>query len=413
MNLTITPTRLQGTVTPPPSKSITHRMILAAALSEGESTICNAALSEDILATLRCAEILGATWNLEGSTLRISGCGGRQINRTEPLCFDCGESGSTLRFLIPIALALAGGGIFTGQGRLMERPLGPYLDLFREKGIDFEQTDSTLTVRGTLKSGEYRLAGNVSSQFFTGLLFSLPLLDGPSLIVPTTALESADYVAMTIDVLARSGVSVAATFTLPPQFSVSGGSSYHPFSAAVESDWSQAAFWYAANEMGSAVSISGMAEDSVQGDSIFPLWMRELRKNGTVTIDAAQYPDLVPPLSARAATMNGTLHVANIGRLRMKESDRITAITDTLSAIGADVSASADSLTIHGKDQLAGGISVDAHGDHRIAMMLAVAALRCAEPITVTGAECVRKSYPHFWEDYKSLGGIVHEYTGK
>jgi len=413
MNLTITPTRLQGRITPPPSKSIAHRMILAAALSEGESTIYNAALSEDILATLRCAETLGAAWTLDGSALRITGCGGRRIDCTTPLHFDCGESGSTLRFLIPITLALAGGGVFTGKGRLMERPQGPYFDLFRERDITFEQTGNALAVRGNLLSGEYRLAGNVSSQFFTGLLFALPLLDGPSLIVPTTALESADYIAMTIDVLHRAGISIGTTFSLPPSFSVSGGSPYRPFSASVESDWSQAAFWYAANETGSSVSISGMAEVSLQGDSIFPQWMENLRKNSMVTINAAQYPDLVPPLAARAATMNGTLHITNIGRLRMKESDRIAAIRDTLSAIGADISAGSDHIVISGKDTLPGDVRVDAHGDHRIAMMLAIAALRCAAPITVTGAECVRKSYPHFWEDYKSLGGIVHEHTGK
>ena len=413
MNLTIFPTSLKGTVTPPPSKSIAHRMILAAALSEGQSTIHNAALSEDILATLHCVEVLGASWKLDGSTLYISGCGRRRIDRTEPLRFDCGESGSTLRFLIPIALALTGGGTFTGKGRLMERPLGPYFDLFQEKGITFEQKDKTLTVRGTLQSGEYHLAGNVSSQFFTGLLFALPLLDGPSLIVPTTALESVDYIAMTVDTLSRSGISIASTFTRPPHFSVPGGSTYRPFSAAVESDWSQAAFWYAANETGSSVSVSGMAEDSLQGDSVFPQWMTTLWKNGTVTIDAAQYPDLVPPLSARAATRNGALHITNIGRLRMKESDRISAIANTLYAIGADISAGEDSLTIRGKTQLRGGISVDAYGDHRIAMMLAIAALRCEHPITITGAECVRKSYPHFWEDYKALGGIVHEHSGK
>lgn len=413
MNLTISPTSLKGTITPPPSKSITHRLILAAALSEGSSVIHNIAFSEDILATLRCAEVLGAAWKLVGGTLHMTGCGGRRIECSKPLCFDCGESGSTLRFLIPIALALAGGGIFTGKGRLMERPLGPYLDLFREKEITFEQKDNTLTVHGALQSGEYRLAGNVSSQFFTGLLFALPLLKGPSLIVPTTALESVDYIAMTVDALARSGISIASTFTLPPNFSVPGSSSYRPFSATVEPDWSQAAFWYAANEAGSSVSVAGMVKNSLQGDSIFPQWMEMLWKNSTVTIDAAQYPDLVPPLTARAVTMNGTLYITKIGRLRMKESDRIAAIANTLSAIGADISAGEDSLTIHGKKQLRGGVSVDAHGDHRIAMMLAIAALRCMNPVTITGAECVRKSYPYFWEDYKALGGIVHEHSGK
>ena len=413
MTLTITPTQLEGTVTPPPSKSLAHRMILAAALAEGESVIRNAALSEDILATLHGIESLGTTWTPEGSILRITGCGG-QKRFSDPLPrFDCGESGSTLRFLIPIALALRGGGIFTGKGRLMERPLGPYFDIFREKGIYFEQTNDTLTVHGTLPNGEYRLPGNVSSQFFTGLLFALPLTDGPSIIVPTTHLESADYIAMTIDVLEKAGISTAAAFTLPPRFSVPGNSIFRPVSTAVEADWSQAAFWYAARETGSTVTVSGMADDSLQGDSVFPEWMAQLRSGGEITINAAQNPDLVPPLAARASVMDGTLHITNIGRLRAKESDRIAAIADTLSALGAKISAGAGDITIIGQKQLQGGAVVDAHGDHRIAMMLAVAALHCEAPVTITGAECVAKSYPNFWEDYQSLGGIVHEHTGK
>lgn len=413
MILTITPALLSGTVTPPPSKSLSHRMILADALAEGVSVINNVELNEDIRATLRCAQILGAAWHYDHHTLRITGCGGKRIDRAELPHYDCGESGSTLRFLIPIALALTGGGVFTGNGRLMHRPLGPYFDLFREKGLHFEQTNNTLTIRGTLKSGKYYLPGNVSSQFFTGLLYALPLTDGHSLIIPTTHLESADYIAMTIDVLYRAGISVGTALTLPPHFAVPGNCAYAPLSTTVEPDWSQAAFWYAVSEMGSSVAVSDMADESLQGDSIFPLWMAQLRGGGEITIDAAQYPDLVPPLAARAATMDGILRITNIGRLRMKESDRITAIAETLSAIGAEVSAGAERLTILGKTSLAGGVTVDCHGDHRIAMMLAVAATRCKKPITLTGAECVAKSYPRFWEDYTSLGGIIHEHLGE
>lgn len=413
MRLTITPGLLSGTVTPPPSKSLSHRMILAAALAEGESVIDNVELNDDIRATLRCAQVLGAEWRYDCRTLCITGCGGKQIARAELPCYDCGESGSTLRFLIPIALALTDGGVFIGKGRLMERPLGPYFDIFREKGIYFEQNDNTLTIRGTLKSGKYHLPGNVSSQFFTGLLYALPLIDGPSLIVPTTNLESTDYIAMTIDVLHRAGISVSTALTLPPRFSVPGDCFYTPLSTIVEPDWSQAAFWYAANETGSSITVSGMTEESLQGDSIFPQWMTQLRCGGDVTIDAAQYPDLVPPLAARAATMDGILRITNIERLRIKESDRIAAIADTLSAIGANLSAGTDRLTISGKSALAGGVTVSCHGDHRIAMMLAIAATRCSKPVTLIGAECVAKSYPRFWEDYTSLGGIIHEHLGE
>jgi len=412
MKLTISPAALRGTVTPPPSKSLAHRIILSAALADGESAIEQVELSEDIRATLRCIKSLGASWTLSGSTLHLTGMGAVPFTSFELPHFDCGESGSTLRFMIPIALALCGGGIFTGQGRLMSRPLEPYLDIFQEKGIHFEQTDHALIVQGSLKSGEYRLAGNVSSQFFTGLLFALSLLKSPSRIVSTTALESADYVAMTIEVLRFSGISIDATQTPSPCFSVQNGS-YRPYSAAVEPDWSQAAFWHAAGEMGNAVTVLGMSQTSLQGDRIILDWLNKLRCGGEIVIDASQNPDLVPPLAARAVTMNGTLHIENIGRLRLKESDRISATADTLAALGADITAEENALFIRGKDRLNGGAALHCRGDHRIAMMLAIAATCCAEPITLSGAECVGKSYPRFWEDYKSLGGIVHEHIGE
>lgn len=220
MDVRIRPHTLAGAVTPPPSKSMAHRLLLAAALADGVSTVQNVALSQDIEATLRCMAALGASWEqADKSTLRVTGIGGKRKPFTELPRFDCGESGSTLRFLIPIALAVAGGGVFTGRRRLMERPQKPYFDLFDEKGISYEQTAGVLTVRGTLTPGEYRLAGNVSSQFFTGLLFALPLLSGGSTLVSTTRLESRDYVAMTRDALARAGVRVdgeAERFAVPP-----------------------------------------------------------------------------------------------------------------------------------------------------------------------------------------------------
>ena len=221
MDVHIRPHTLAGAVTPPPSKSMAHRLLLAAALADGVSTVQNVALSQDIEATLRCMAALGASWErTDKSTLRVTGIGGKRKPFPEIPRFDCGESGSTLRFLIPIALAVAGGGVFTGRGRLMERPQKPYFDLFDEKGISYEQTAGALTVRGALTPGEYRLAGNVSSQFFTGLLFALPLLGGGSTLVSTTRLESRDYVAMTRDALARAGVRVdgeAERFAVPPE----------------------------------------------------------------------------------------------------------------------------------------------------------------------------------------------------
>lgn len=416
MDLTIMPAKLRGTVTPPPSKSQAHRLLIAAALAAGESTIENAALSDDIRATLGCMEALGADWTLEGTTLRIRGAGGSTppaSTRGELPRLNCGESGSTLRFLIPVALALAGGGVFTGRGRLMERPQQPYFDLFREKGISFAQRDGALTVRGRLTPGEYRLPGNVSSQFFTGLLFALPLLEGPSVIVPTTPLESADYVTMTLQSMEQFGVAVPQTRSLPPRFLVPGGGRYVPRRAAVEADWSQAAFWYAAQVLGCDVAVTGMNEQSLQGDRAVVAHSRAIGDGGTVAIDVSGCPDLVPPLAAMGALMDGTLELRNAARLRLKESDRLSAVTAALTAMGADVTEGPDSLTVTGRPSLAGGCAVDCCNDHRIAMMAAVAAARCREPVTLLGAECVKKSYPNFWEDYRQLGGSIREHLGE
>ena len=316
---------------------------------------------------------------------------------------DCGESGSTLRFLIPIALAVAGGGVFTGRGRLMQRPQKPYFDLFDEKGIDYALTDGVLTVRGALKPGEYRLPGDVSSQFFTGLLYALSLLDGPSTIVSTTTLESEDYISMTVDAMARAGVRVekggdGRSYRVFP-------AQYKSFTDRVEADWSQAGFWYAAIALGNAVDIAGMNAFSVQGDMVVAAHFLRLTGEGDVELDVSGCPDLVPPLAGMAALRKGNTAIVNAARLRIKESDRLASVTAVLNALGAEVEEHPDSLTIRGKESLRGGVSVDCHNDHRIAMMAAVAATRCEQPVTLVGAECVKKSYPDFWEHYRMLGG--------
>ena len=393
MNLTITPVKLSGTVTPPPSKSQAHRLLICAALAGEGSTIHNLADSQDIRATRRCLAEL--TTN----------------RRTLPE-LDCGESGSTLRFLIPIALTLRGGGVFTGQGRLMERPQKPYFDLFDEKGIRYERKDNVLTVEGRLTPGEYRLPGNVSSQFFTGLLLALPLLDGPSAIIPTTPLESEGYIGMTLDAMREFGVDIASTRSLPPHYLISGGQKYRGAEVTVEGDWSQAAFWYAANCLGCTVDVRGVSQYSTQGDRVIESCCLELSQPGDTEIDMSGCPDLAPPVAAAAAVRQGTTRLVNAGRLRIKESDRLAAITAALNALGARVTEHPDSLTIYGRDRLAGG-TVDCCNDHRIAMMAAIAATRCREPVTLLGAECVAKSYPDFWEHYRMLGGVFHEHTGE
>lgn len=406
MNITITPRLLSGTITPPPSKSQAHRLLIAAALGQGDSVITNVSLSQDITATLSCMEALGAKvrW-LDETTVVLTGIGG--VKQRDIPHMDCGESGSTLRFLIPVALAVAGGGEFQGRGRLMQRPQEPYFELFREKGIQYSQQDDTLTVRGTLRPGVYRLRGDVSSQFITGLLYALPGLDGDSNIVLTTALESSGYIDMTIDALKQFGVEVQRT---AQGWQVPGNQRCRGRDASVEADYSQSAFFYAMAGMGSALTVTGMNPGSHQGDKVILEYEEQLDGAGEVTLDVRECPDLVPALAARAALRSGeTTHIVGAGRLRIKESDRLQSTTSVLNAMGAEVLEEPESLTIHGKANLRGGVTVDAWNDHRIAMMAAAAATRCALPVTITGAQCVNKSYPNFWQDYAKLGGALEE----
>jgi 3-phosphoshikimate 1-carboxyvinyltransferase len=400
MNVTITPTRLSGRLTVPPSKSQAHRLLIAAALAEGESRLSNLVMSQDMEATIRCLRALGALISPDGTA--VSGVRSGLAGELPQL--DCGESGSTLRFLIPIALAVAGGGVFTGRGRLMERPQEPYVELFREKEITFSQQGGVLRVQGCLTPGRYALRGDVSSQFFTGLLFALPLLNGPSELVSTTPLESAGYLDMTLQVLEMAGIRVERPS--PTVFQIPGGQRYCPMRATVEGDYSQAAFFLAANGAGSRITLDGLSTDSCQGDRVILDYAARLQAPGEVALDVRQCPDLVPALAVQAALRDGEVtRIVNAARLRIKESDRLQAVTRALNALGAQVEEQPDALQITGVSSLHAG-RADSCNDHRIAMMLAVAATRADGPVTVCGAECVRKSYPNFWEDYAALGGI-------
>ena len=386
MDIRIIPQKLRGAVTPPASKSMAHRAVLAMALAGGTGTLSNLSDSQDIQATKRCVAALKAP--------RPEG---------EPPFLDCGESGSTLRFLIPIALAVAGGGVFTGHGRLMERPQQPYFDIFDEKGIFYGQKGSVLTVRGTLTPGVYRLPGNVSSQFVTGLLYALPLLPGDSTIEITTPLESGGYVDMTLDMLEKFGISVQnknyAVFHIP------GNQVYQGRDITVEGDWSQAGFWYSANFLDNQVAIQGLNADSTQGDRVVASLYWKLAKPGDTDIDVSGCPDLLPPLAVMAAVRSGTTRFVNAARLRIKESDRLATTAALLNALGGHAEEGPDSLTVRGVPAFSGG-TVDGANDHRIVMAAAIAATRSSAPVTILGAEAVRKSYPSFWEDYKQLGGV-------
>lgn len=388
MDVRITPAALAGTITPPPSKSQAHRALIAAYLAGGVVQADQLPQSQDIQATRRCMEALLSP------------------GREAPL-LDCGESGSTLRFLMPVALALRGGGVFTGRGRLLERPQQPYFTIFEEKGIVYRREAGFLTLRGELTPGRYALPGNVSSQFVTGLLYALPLLDGDSVLELTTPLESRAYVDMTLEALGRSGIAVreeGARFRIP------GGQTYRPCPMDLEADWSQGAFWYAARFLGHPVEAAGLNPASAQGDKVIADFFRRLSGPEETELDLSGCPDLAPPLAAMAALRAGRItRLGNAARLRMKESDRISAVTQVLSALGAEVEEGPDSLTLRGKSRLPGGAAVSAHNDHRIAMMTAIAATRCTAPVVLTGAECVAKSYPDFWADYRRLGGKAEE----
>ena len=405
MDVQITPRRLSGVVTPPPSKSLAHRWILAASLAAGTSVIKNVSFSQDVEATLRCMEALGARWEAAEDALRVTGIGGDRRPFGDLPRFDCGESGSTLRFLIPIALAVDQGGVFTGRGRLMERPQQPYFDLFDQRGISHSLEDGVLTVRGSLSPGEYRLRGDVSSQFFTGLLLALPLLEGPSVVISTTKLESASYASMTMGVLARTGIQVRWSPALNG-FGVAPGV-YAPVEETVEADWSQAAFWYAAISLGSNLRLRGLKGQSSQGDAAVVGHAKKLALTGEVKIDLSDCPDLLPPLAVMAAVRRGTTRFTRAARLRLKESDRLATVAGMLKALGGAVSEEEDGLTVYGVSTLPGG-AVDGANDHRIVMAAAVAATRCQGPVTIRGAEAVKKSYPNFWRDYENLGGAVH-----
>ncbi len=381
MDIRVTPHPLTGEVTPPPSKSLSHRALMAAFLAGSVDRIANLASSQDIEATRRCMEALF------------------DIENGFP-CLDCGESGSTLRFLIPLSLILRGGARLTGRGRLMERPMEPYFDIFRKKSIHFEKSGQELTVTGTLTPGHYELPGDVSSQFVTGLLFALPLLAGNSEIVITSPLQSREYVTMTLEVLCKYGVAVKNQGF--QRFTVPGNQKYVPTDYTVEADWSQAAFWYAALCLGHPLEVLGLDPASPQGDKIAAAYSEALPD----TVDLSQIPDLLPPLSVMAAAKEGETRFVNAARLRMKESDRIASTAAMLRAFGVECAEGADFLAVRGTKELRSG-TVDGAGDHRIVMAAAILATRAQGPVTILGADAVNKSYPGFFDDFRRLGGIA------
>lgn len=401
-----------GTIRMQPSKSILHRALICAALADGKSELLNFAWSDDIQATVRCLEGLGlCRIAANGAVCTIEG--GLHLECHPEL--DCGESGSTIRFLLPLAMD-GEEHIFTGRGRLLQRPFGPYKRICEEQGIFFRQDENAITVKGKLEPGIFRLPGDISSQFVSGLLLALPQLDGDSTLQLMTPLESAGYVEITRSVQQLFGVR---SEKVPDGFEISGRQRYQSGTIAVEGDYSHATFFAVAAALAGEVELAELRADSVQGDkTVFDLladigagigWSdgKVTVSKGALqpfTVDVSQIPDAVPALAVLAAGINGTSRIQNAGRVRLKESDRLAAMAEELTKLGCRIAQTDDELLIYGTGQLKGG-EVSSHGDHRVAMALTVASLLTDAPVILENAEVVAKSGPQFFHEWQIIGG--------
>lgn len=403
-----------GTVNVPPSKSDVHRAIICAAMANGVSRISPVTLSNDIKATIGCIKALGADAVLENNVLTVDGT---NMYKNKTALLDCGESGSTLRFFIPIAAVGNINATFVGKGKLPQRPIGIFTEALPKAGtVCKTEGGLPLEIKGQLKSGIFEIPGNVSSQFITGLLLALPILEGDSEIVLTSPLESVGYIAMTIRTMKQFGVNIQAT---EKGWHIKGGQSYKTCDYTTDGDWSQAAFFMVLGAVSGKVTVKGVAKDSTQGDkkcaeilARFGAKVTQLDNEVTVekgklkaiTVDASQIPDLVPVLSVCAAFAEGTTKIINAERLRIKECDRLKATAELLNNLGGKVKELSDGLEITGVSSLKGG-NINGYNDHRIVMSAAVCAARSDEDITATFAMSINKSYPDFYIDYNSIGG--------
>ena len=428
MKIKIKPSTLNGTIEIPPSKSYSHRAVIAAALAESKdnrkSKIDNLKFSVDITATTDIMENWGAKINREESSLEIVGNSGKVVPRDKYV--QCNESGSTIRFLIPIGITNENELIFDGKGKLVDRPLDSYYRIFDEQEIFYKNENGKLPleVKGKLKAGNYEIDGNISSQFITGLLYALPLLDGDSKLIINKNLESKGYIDLTMEILKLAGIKIKNNDY--KSFEIKGNQKYKPFDYTVEGDYSQVAFWIVAGIISAnrdnEIKCLHVNKNSLQGDreiieivermgaklEIFYdyLIVKPSKTKGTV-IDISQCPDIAPILTVLGALSEGETRIINGERLRIKESDRITSIKTELNKLGANVNEEGDSLIIQGVEKFNGGVTVNAWNDHRIAMSLAIASSRCEKEIILEEAESVRKSYPHFWDDFVKMGGEI------
>lgn len=405
-----------GEITAIPSKSDAHRLLLCAALADAptEIVVGTGELSADIDATMACINALGGRVDKTNDTLCVTPID--RSARMAPVTCDCGESGSTARFLLPIAAVLGQSFPITliGHGRLPQRPFAPLCDALRTGGAQIERDLLPITASGCLRAGEYRIAGNISSQYITGLLLALPMLGGESRISLTSPLESRGYVDMTLSTLARFDIHVlvdAQGYTIPAARYRSPGR------IIADGDWSNAAFWLCAGAISQTVTMTGLSADSCQGDRRILDILRRFGAEVTATPDAisvspaplhgitvsvADIPDLVPILAVVAAAAEGETRFTDAARLRLKESDRLATVSALICDLGGEAYIENDTLIVCGGHRLRGGVA-DSANDHRIAMSAAIAALICTSPVELIGADAVAKSYPAFWADYMRL----------
>ncbi len=404
MNIKIEPSSLSGTVKIPSSKSISHRMLISAALADGVSEITGVSSSKDIEATINCLKALGADISDNNGKITVRGI----KTPSEKATLDCCESGSTLRFLIPIASALGTEATFLGKGKLPERPITPYLREMPKYGVSFDYNNTMpFTVSGKLGGGEYLLEGDISSQFITGLLFALPLCREDSRIKMLSPLESKPYADMTIDCMRKAGIEITET---PDGYIIPGNTGYKPFTSSVEGDYSQGAFFFVANAIGSDIAVENLLAESVQGDKKILEIIEDMcynDKSGKLShfeVSVEDIPDLVPILAVLGSFGDKPSVIKGAKRLKIKESDRLIAISDALNRIGGKVTALEDGLIIEPVKEFTGG-TADSFNDHRIVMSLAIASTRSKAPVIITNAEAVTKSYPDFFTEFNKLGG--------
>lgn len=421
MNMRITPRKLSGSIAAIASKSDLHRQLFCAVLSGGATTLQKTGrISQDVQATIDCLQGLGAQIIQGEDCLQV--LSPSYIDSLQGQSFFCGESGSTLRLLTPILAAIGGQFILQGTGRLPHRPMEAMWAALRAHGCKVAGTHLPVTVMGKLLPGVYRMPGNISSQYISGLLLALPLLNGDSEILLASPLESVGYVQLTLDVLQHFGVQIAKK---PSGFFVPGKQKYLTAKLnVVQGDWSNAAFWLGAGACSEAgIVVQGLNAQSRQPDRAMRSLLQAMGANIRVdtqgicvkaegrlraaSLDAASAPDLVPVVSVLMALADGTSQIYHASRLRWKESDRIHAVYEMLTALDADIALDGDTLSITGKEELRGGV-VNSFQDHRIAMAAAVAACSCMQEVIIQEAEAVQKSYPDFFIDYQMLGGVFH-----